>query len=100
MKTHEVVTGIISYRNQVNICAKFSPNEPARIATEMASRLALVAAIPDGEDSAGRQKLRLPTAEEAATRACDLAAALWDEFSRRDWLLELPTPNVEATEND
>ena len=93
MKTEEVIVRK-SYRGgtEVSLASTITPNSIARLASAMAERFALVAAMPDGEDSAGRQKLRLPTAEECAVRSCDLAQALWGEFSRRDWLITLPLP--------
>lgn len=48
----------------------------------------LVAAIPDGEDSAGRQKLRLQTAEESVERALDMAEHLVAICEQRGWLCE------------
>jgi hypothetical protein len=76
------------------IASTVHPNAVARIATDIAARFALIAAIPDGEDSAGRQKLRLPTAEELASRSASIAEALWNEFQQRGWLAELPVPRL------
>ena len=47
------------------------------VATELVSHLAIVAAMPDGEDSAGRQQLRLMSPKEVARRAVDIAEELW-----------------------
>ena len=71
----------------------------ARLAIDIATRFALVAAIPDGEDSAGRQKLRLPAAQELAARSCDIADALVSEFEARDWLYDVPEPTF-PSKND
>lgn len=49
----------------------------ATVATELVSHLAIVAAMPDGEDSKGRQKLRLLTPKEVAKRAFEIASELW-----------------------
>lgn len=68
------------------------PYTVARIAMSMAERWGMVAAMPDGEDSAGRQKLRVLTPEELANKACATAAALWKEFGERDWFYENPMP--------
>ena len=93
MKTEEVVVRK-SYRGgtEVTVVTTVSPNAVGRLAASIAERFALVAAMPDGEDSAGRQKLRLPTAEECAARSCDLAASLWAEFDKRGWLYQIPLP--------
>lgn len=71
---------------------------PARLAAEFISRWGMVAAVPDGEDSAGRSKLRLATPEEIVTRGCETAAALWEEFQKRGWLLDFPAPSEETEE--
>jgi hypothetical protein len=47
-----------------------------RVAVEMATRWGMVAAVPDGEDSAKRQKLRLMTPQELVDRAIESALAL------------------------
>lgn len=62
-----------------------------RIAIQFAERWGMVAAIPDGEDSAGRQKLRMASSEEVSSRACDMVAAMFDEFDKRGWVAHLPT---------
>jgi hypothetical protein len=51
---------------------------------------ALISAQDDGEDSSGRQKLKLLAPAEIARRACDLAAAFYAEVGTRGWLLQLP----------
>ena len=93
MKTEEVIVRK-SFRGgtEVSVASTVSVNAVGRLAATIAERFALVAAMPDGEDSAGRQKLRLPTAEECAVRSCDLAASLWAEFDRRGWLYPIPLP--------
>jgi len=83
---------------EIKLFATKHPNFEARLATDIATRFALVAGIPDGEDSAGRQKLRLPTAEELAIRSCDLAKALVDEYAQRDWFMNLPVPKLGKNE--
>ena len=45
----------------------------ANFAAMMIERWGMVAATPDGEDSAGRQRLRLPTPEELVERAFECA---------------------------
>lgn len=60
----------------------------ATLASQMAERWGLVAGESDGEDSAGRQKLRLLTPPELAKRACEASEALFKEFTERDWLVK------------
>lgn len=45
----------------------------ARIAMDFIVRWGMVAAMPDGEDSSGRQKLRLMTTDELIERAFDVS---------------------------
>jgi hypothetical protein len=66
---------------------KTSPDIRAALATQMAERWGLVAGEADGEDSAGRQKLRLLTPAELAKRSCEAAEALYKEFEARNWLV-------------
>lgn len=68
------------------------PDAKGNLAIELARHMCFVAGMPDGEDSAGRAKLRLMTTLEIADRACNLASDLWTEFQKRDWLLDLPEP--------
>lgn len=69
----------------------FSPDHlahEAALACQMMERWGLVAATPDGEDSAGRAKLRRITGEELAREACDAAAAAYKEFETRGWIVQ------------
>lgn len=63
----------------------------ATLAEQFVSRWGMVAATPDGEDSAGRQKVRLATPIELAHRACEMISALTSEFAARGWILEVPS---------
>ena len=62
----------------------------ARTAIQLAERWALVACETDGEDSAGRQKVRRLTPEELADQACHTVEAIFSQFKTRGWLLEIP----------
>lgn len=62
----------------------------ARFAAVLIERWGMVAAIEDGEDSAGRQKLRLALPQELAIRAVDTAVALTAELERREWIKVVP----------
>ena len=63
----------------------------AEIAISLACRWGMVAAIPNGEDAQGRQKVRLLEPDEIVERACTTAAALMNEFQQRGWILEIPS---------
>ncbi len=66
----------------------------AKIAIEMVQHWGMIMAMPDREDSAGRQKLRQMTPEELVQRACESAEKLIKEFEKREWLLKLPEPQI------
>lgn len=70
----------------------------AELAYRLAERMALVAGMPDGEDAAGRQKLRMMTPDEVTTRSCEIASKMMAEFEARGWLLRLPEPKEMANE--
>lgn len=81
-------------REVVSICACVNAELPARIAMDLAKHLSMVAATPDGEDTAGRQKLRLLSPEEVGARACEIARELVNQFEERGWLTQLPEPKT------
>ena len=90
----------VGYRTRYNgtdvvVYKKTAPNTAASLAAEMATKWGPVLAVPDGEDSAGRQQMRALTPAESANLICDIAAALVFEFERRGWLLGLPEPKAE-----
>jgi hypothetical protein len=60
--------------------------QEASLAAEMIERWGMIAAMPDGEDSAGRSKLRLATPEELVGRALD-CARLFMEKARANGLV-------------
>lgn len=64
--------------------------EPAKMAGALIERWGVVAAIVDGEDSAGRSKLRLQTPEELVQRAFAVAELFYSEAEARGHLLEMP----------
>jgi predicted urease superfamily metal-dependent hydrolase len=70
--------------------------EIALTAKEMAMRWGTVAAEPSGYDKSGRQAMRLQTAEDLAQRACNTAQALWTEFEKRGWILEVGIPKLKV----
>lgn len=68
------------------------PHPQANLASELMRHLAIVAAMPDGVDEAGRQKLRLMTEEEVVARAGKIADLAWKDYRARGWLLDIPMP--------
>lgn len=67
-----------------------SAESRARFAMECIIKWGMVAAEADGEDSAGRQKLRTLTPEEVARKACQTADLAFAEFERRGWMVKVP----------
>ncbi len=63
----------------------------ANLAQQFVDRWGMVAGIPDGEDSAGRQKLRLATPAELAARAVESANALFDAMDAAGWKIDVPS---------
>ena len=61
-----------------------------RMAEAYVERWGMVAAIPDGEDSGGRQKMRLPTTKELVDRAFDIAEAVFSTATERGNVFEAP----------
>lgn len=49
------------------------PDQVARLAFSFIEKWGMVAGTPDGEDSSGRQKLRLGTPDEVVQRAFELS---------------------------
>jgi len=76
------------------ICQTEIEYPQARLASELMRHLAIVAAVPDGVDEAGRQKLRLMTEPEVVERATKIADLAWAEYRKRNWLLDVPLPKV------
>lgn len=63
----------------------------ARLACALIERWGLAMGDADGEDSAGRQKVRIATPQEVVSRACEMAALAVAEFRSRDWVVVLPS---------
>jgi hypothetical protein len=88
--------GYLIKNDTVYAFPKRQPVREAEIAQEFATRWGMIAAKPDGEDSAGRAKLALLAPAEIVQRACDTADLLIAEFEKRGWFVELPEPKSKA----
>jgi len=62
----------------------------AKIVVELVSRWGMVAAMADGEDKAGRAKLRLATEQELVDRAMKIADLMFSELEYKEWLIQVP----------
>lgn len=67
------------------------PDQRAFFAMQCIERWGLVAGTPDGEDTAGRSKLRKMSAAEVVQDACEVARIAYEEFSKRGWLIAVPS---------
>lgn len=60
------------------------PEEEAKLAFALIERWGMVAGLPDGEDSAGRSKLRLSTPDELVERAFACAKKAFETARESD----------------
>lgn len=74
------------------------PNFTAKLAMQLAGNLSIILAAPDGEDSAGRQKLKLMEPQAVASHACAIAEEMTKLFDARGWFTECPLPRIEKRE--
>lgn len=81
-----------NYENKISgaMHLKYAPNDKIKFAEDMIQRWGMVAGIPYGEDSTGRQKLRMLEPDELVKRACDTAEKAYEAFKERGWLQEMP----------
>lgn len=101
MKHQEIKHGRYGrYGTDIRIYNEWVPNEVGHIAVDLMKHLAICTGTPDGEDSAGRSKLKLLPADEVAKRACDIAAAMEKELKDRGWRLDLPEPKPPKEEEN
>lgn len=78
------------YREQQKAHAKGFPNYTAKLAEQIVNHCAMVTGQVDGEDTAGRQKLKLMDPADVAKRACDIAENMVAIFEARGWIVEFP----------
>lgn len=64
-------------------------NHKARLAEYLAKQLSVILCEPDGEDSSGRQKLKLMSPSDVVTRCNDLADKFYEQWKERGWLVEV-----------
>ncbi len=80
---------------EVKVVRLTIPTPQAELAMTLIERWGMVAGDVDGEDSAGRQKIRLQTPDELIERACKTAEAAMAEFQQRGWMMAIPKPDPE-----
>lgn len=77
---------------EISVCQTEAPDPRAVMAMDLMRNLAMVACVPDGEDSSGRQKLRLMSEVEVVNRANEISRLAWNKFRTNGWILDLPLP--------
>ncbi len=92
---YAVVTARFDAKEHVEIrdFPKHWPNLRAKIATEMVSKWAMLAVESDGEDSAGRAKLRSMPPADVVNRSVETADLLVAQFEARGWLIPGVNPS-------
>lgn len=94
--TYTIRSRYANLRAEVMIGKTEAESLPARLAAVLIEKWGMVAALPDGEDSAGRSRLRLQTPKEVVDRACEVSELAITEFRERGWMLNIP--NLEEAE--
>ena len=74
---------------------KLIADSRGRLAISLIERWGLIMAKDDGEDTAGRHKVKALPADEVVKAACDIAKEVFREFKRRDWMLAVPDINTD-----
>lgn len=92
MKSQAIEVSGFRGETEIKICHTVHPDQEAHFAMHLMDHLGIAVATDDGEDSAGRHKLRLQTPDEVVQRACDIAQKAFAEFEKRGWMLALPLP--------
>lgn len=80
------------YDRGYNIHRPHVLNEESNLMLRLIEKWGPVVGISDGEDSAGRAKLRNATPEEVVAQAANIAAAAYKEIAARGWLIAMPAP--------
>lgn len=73
-------------------------DQEAKLAVEMAVRWGMVAALEDGEDSSGRQKLKLLSPAEVCERAFQVAHQMMVKARERGLVVQ--APDITAFDNE
>lgn len=97
-KLNEVEIVWDKYREGQKAHHRAIPNYTAKLAEQIVNHCALIAAQVDGEDTAGRQKLKLMEPADVAKRACDIAENMVAIFDARGWVIEFPPMPAEEAE--
>lgn len=85
---------------EVVITSLRAPCTEAKMATDMIVKWGMVAAEDDGEDTAGRHKIKLSSPKNLVDRAVEMAELACQAFEDKGWFLALPTPGEDKPEGE
>lgn len=88
------------YDKEVRVFETETPDNEARFAMAFIERWGMVAAMPDGEDSSGRAKVRLATPDELVDRAFKTARIAFVRARIDGLMVQLPDLNEVNAEGD
>jgi hypothetical protein len=95
--TAHIYNELKNYSDRVGVHDPLWLTAVGRMSVVFVEKWGMVAATPDGEDSAGRMKLRLLTPAELTQRAVETAELVYAEVQKRGHFIELPNPYVKKT---
>lgn len=90
---------IIQNSYSTNCLKTVSWSKLATFAAQLIERWGMVAAIPDGEDSTGRQKLRLLTPSELIERSFEITKKFESKITEMGWVRETTEKDLEKLYN-
>lgn len=88
------------YRPSITIHDREQLSTRAKCVMDLLGRWGLVAADIDGEDSAGRSKLKLQEVEEMVHRAVESVELAFEECKKRGWIVDAPSLDEIKNETD
>lgn len=88
------------YKERFEVHHKGMANYTAKLAEQIVNHCALITGQENGEDTAGRAKLKLMSAADVAQRACDIAENMVAIFDKRGWVIEFPDQPKEEKKDD
>ena len=86
-----VVKDRLNEQNCIQVWDREHLELEAKMAVEFAVKWGMVAAMPDGEDTAGRQKLRLATPAELVERSLNVARLMYEGVRARGLMHQAPS---------
>ena len=89
-----VTAKVVKFRNDVRQIAVHNDeisNPEALLTFALVERWGMIMGTPDGEDSSGRQKVRIMTASELVERACRVTEQVFMACRDLGWIRPGPT---------